>query len=499
MKILTTAQIREADNATIQTEPISSVDLMERAAKACVDWIRSNLPAEASFLVIFGTGNNGGDGLAIARLLFESGRKVNVFIQGKREEGTADHKVNLERLRLMSADIIQESFPVIDRNCVVIDALLGTGLSRPVEGETKDLIKKMNNSGAKILSIDIPSGMYGEDNSANDLDSIVQASTTLTFQCPKLAMLLPGAGDKCGKIVVLDIELNKEFIANAHSPYEFVTADVIKKIYQPRNKFSHKGSSGHALLVCGSEGKMGAAILATRACMHAGAGLTTVRIPANGEAIMQSGVPEAMVSADKGKEFLSTPFLADKQDAMGIGPGIGTYDETAAVIKQLIQDHRMPMVFDADALNILAKNMTWMGFLPKGCILTPHVKEFGRMFGTEQDPLKRLALLQRNAVKYNVCIVLKGAHTSIAGPDGKVYFNSTGNPGLAKGGSGDVLTGIITALLAQGYQSTDAAILGVYLHGLAADIAVTTSSEEALTPGDVIDNLGRAYREIVRP
>lgn len=460
MKILSAAQIREADAYTIANEPVTPEALMERAAGKCFDWIRSNFPSTKSFTVYCGPGNNGGDGKVIMRKLREAGLEVH-------EKGE-----------------------------VIIDALFGTGLSRMLEGEYLRQVEEINASGKPVISIDIPSGLFADDNAGNDLRRVVRATHTLTLQCPKLSMILPETGSCCGRIHVLDIGLHPAYLSGARTKYFFTDTGTVREIYEPREKFSHKGSYGHALLAVGSEGMMGAAVLALRACLHSGCGLVTARIPAGEKHIIQTAVPEAIVQPDANEKHLSGRWLGGKETAIGVGPGIGLQEDTVGFVKLLIQDTELPVLLDADALNILGKNPTWMGFLQPGTILTPHPKEFARLFGEEKDDLKRLELLTRHAVRLRSVIVLKGAHTSIGLPDGTVWFNATGNPGLAKGGSGDVLSGVITSLLAQGYPASQAAILGVWLHGKAADLAVQQSSEEALIPSDVIEKLGAAFKAL---
>ncbi|MCC7302059.1 MAG: NAD(P)H-hydrate dehydratase [Bacteroidia bacterium] len=460
MKILSASQIREADAYTIAHEPVSPDALMERAAGKCFEWIVRHFSSVRKFTVYCGPGNNGGDGKVLIHMLKEAGREVG-------ENGE-----------------------------VIIDALFGTGLSRPPEGKWAEQIEAINKSKKPVIAIDIPSGLFADDNGAGDPEHIVWATHTLTFQCPKLSMMLPFTGKYCGKIHVIDIGLHQRFIDTVRTKYYYTDERSVKEIYKPREKFSHKGTYGHALIAAGKEGMMGAAILAGRACLHSGTGLLTMRIPGGEKVVIQTALPEAIVDADTGVTCLSGRIRFVNETAVGAGPGIGTGEDTNSFIKLLIQECPVPLLLDADALNILSANPTWLAFIPAGTILTPHPGEFARLFGAEPDDLKRLDQLIRQAVRLRSVIVLKGAHTWIGLPDGTVWFNATGNPGLAKGGSGDVLSGIITSLLAQGYPPSHAAIFGVYLHGLAADIAVNASSEEALIPGDVISHLGDAFKAL---
>lgn len=460
MKILNAEQVREADAYTIKHEPISPEALMERAAGMCFEWIKKNFPDTKSFTVYCGPGNNGGDGKVIIRKLKETGCHVG------------------------------------PNGDVIIDALFGTGLNRPLEGQYAALVEEINRSGKTVISIDIPSGLFADDNTGNDLNRVVNADHTLTFQCPKLSMMLPKTGNYCGKIHVLDIGLHREFISGIRTRHYFSDTAVAREIFDPREKFSNKGTYGHALLAVGSSGMMGAAVLAIRAALHSGCGLVTARVPRGEKAIIQTAVPEAMVQTDENTNHISGRWIPGKETAIGAGPGIGKDEETASFLKLLIQETEIPLLLDADALNILSENKTWMGFLPAGTVMTPHPKEFSRLFGDEADDVKRMDLLASQAVRLRSVILLKGAHTAVALPDGTIWFNATGNPGLAKGGSGDVLSGVITSLLAQGYPPSQAAILGCWLHGKAADLALERSSEEALTPSDVIEKLGAAFKAL---
>ena len=501
MKILTSEQIREADAYTIAHEPVSSIDLMERAASACVAWITERFDASFKFNVFCGTGNNGGDGLAIARQLYNRGYDIEIFIVRFSDHCSKDFLVNEVKLKNLDVglnDITDEKpLPVFNtKTDVIIDAIFGTGLSRPVEGFTARIIHQINKSNVPVIAIDLPSGLFTGDNSSNNIQNIVKASYTLTFQVPKLAFMLPENADFLGEWHILDIGLSEKFISEISTAYFYVDIAFIKTIYRKRTKFSHKGNFGHSLLVAGSQGKMGAAVLASKACMRAGTGLLTVHIPKRGINILQTSIPEAMLDIDSNEKYVSGNIETEKFDAIGIGPGIGLEKETQGLLKLLIQNTSVPLVIDADALNIISENKTWISFLPARSILTPHPKEFERLAGKTSNSFEGLQKLKELAVKWGVYIVLKGANTAIVGPDGIIYFNSTGNPGMATAGSGDALTGILTALLAQGYSSKEACVLGVYLHGLAGDIAAGELSQEALTASDIIYFLGEAFKKI---
>lgn len=500
MKILNGQQIREWDQYTIQQEPISSIDLMERAAGRCVDWLEENNFLRCPFTIFCGKGNNGGDGLAMARMLLQKQCTVSVHILEFGHIGTEDFQNNLKRLhqfKTVEIHFIQseENFHEFDKNEIVIDALFGSGLNRPLEGVSAALVDHINNSDCKIVAIDIPSGLP-VDHSVKG-NSIIQADHTLSFQVQKLAFLLPENASFVGEVHILDIGLHPDFYNSVETCYELTDDKIISPIYKPRKSFAHKGNFGHALLVTGSYGKMGAAVLCAKSCLRAGAGLTTCHIPKCGYEIMQTAVPEAMVMVDFNSSIL-TKIEEDltKYNCIGIGPGIGTASETKRLLNEIFESYANPVVLDADGLNIVAADQKLMTKIPPGSILTPHPKEFERLFGKTGNDYARLELAQQKAKELNVVIVLKGHHTFIATPGGKGYFNNTGNAGMAKGGSGDVLTGILTALLCQGYDSIEAAIFGVHLHGLAGDLAASKFSQEALVAGDIIDNLGKAISSI---
>lgn len=500
MKILSAAEIREWDQYTIRQEPIASIDLMERASAACVQWLTKQYPDTASFGIFCGKGNNGGDGLAIARMLLEQQYKVSVHILEFGHKGTDDFQTNLARLhKLANADIhfIQsaDNLHPIPKDQVIVDALFGSGLNRALEGVTSELVEHMNSSGSEIIAIDIPSGLFTDRSSRGAL--AVRANHTLSFQCYKPAFLFAENSAFIGEVHVLDIGLHPDYYNNLQCQFEMTDLASIRSIHKPRNRFAHKGTYGHALLVAGSYGKMGAAVLSARACIHSGAGLLTCHIPKCGYDIVQSAVPEAMVMTDFNSSF-STRIDVDLAafDSIGIGPGIGTAAETKMLLREIFDSYRSPVVLDADALNLIATQKDLLKLVPAGSVLTPHPKEFERLFGETANDFERVLLALQKAKELACIILLKGHHTLIATPDGKGFFNSTGNAGMATAGSGDVLTGILAALLAQGYSSIEAAILAVFLHGLAGDLAVKEQSMEALIASDIIQHLGPAFSSL---
>lgn len=495
MKILTAAQIRAWDEFTILHEPVSSWQLMERAARQCVQWLLDNGYGQRHFSVFCGKGNNGGDGLAIARLLWEMGTGVTVYIPEFGHKGTEDFQDNLARLHALPVNIIfiqsEAHFHLLPPGELVIDALFGSGLNRPPEGLNASIITFINHSGCEVISIDIPSGLSSEGSSIHHC--AIRASHTLSFQCMKPAFFLPENAERLGRIHVLDIQLHPAFEQETDNHFNLLLQNSIEQIYRPRPDFAHKGDFGHALLVAGSPGKMGAAILSARACLRGGAGLLTCLVPEPGLPIIQTAVPEAM--AITGMEQVAA---LKKIRAIGIGPGMGVDESGRALLQSVLAIKTVPLILDADALSLLALHPELLAQVPAQSILTPHPAEFDRLFGPSANDWARLEKALQKAKELNLFIILKGHYTLIAGPEGKNYFNTTGNPGMATGGSGDVLTGLLAGLAAQGYNTPHTCLMGVYLHGLAGDLAAATLSEEALVAGDIVDFLGAAYQTISR-
>lgn len=490
IKILSAAQIKALDAYTIQHEPISSINLMERASNAFVNWFTERIDATRKVCVVCGTGNNGGDGLAIARLLKELNYRVQVWIVRGGVNESLDFTFNLNRLtdkKIAVHEITKTVEAAAFESCdVLIDAIFGTGLSRAPEGLYAQVINVMNEASALRVAVDLPSGLQAD---APSTGLIVRADYTISFQLPKLAFLLPQYASVVGEWTTVDIRLNKEFIRSAVTPYAITTSKDCKQIIKPRTSFQHKGNFGHALLIAGSLGKTGAAVLAARAALRSGVGLLTVHIPKSSNVILQTAVPEAMTDLDAHDAFTTYCSSIDQYHTIGVGPGIGQQPETINALAKVLTQFEKPMVLDADALNILASHRELLPVVPKGSILTPHSKEFERLVGTWTSDFQRLEKQQELAAKLKCVVLVKGAYTAIASPEGNIYFNSTGNPGMATGGSGDVLTGILTGLLAQGYSSMDAARLGVFLHGKAGDAAARAKGMTALIASDIIDEL----------
>jgi NAD(P)H-hydrate epimerase len=499
VNLYTAQQLKEWDAFTVAHEPIQFIDLMERAASASVQWLLQHTGRQKTYLVVCGTGNNGGDGLAIARLLHQQKVLVQVFVlEGIGNKATA-FSTNIERLQQAGIQPVLVKtptlFPQPQKDAVVVDALFGTGLSRPLDGIAAQLVNHLNAVAQNIVAIDVPSGLLLEQSSVGN--AVIHARYTLSFGATKMAFLLPENEAFTGDVAVLDIGLDRHFEAAA--PYVLLDKSWIQRLYKPRSRFGHKGSYGHVLIVGGSAGKIGAVVLSAKAALRAGAGLVSVLVPKLGYHIVQTAVPESMCIIDEGDEILT----AVQQDmgryaAVGVGPGMGTAPETGKAFSVFLSRLEQPVVADADALNCMAQDSSLLSAMPKGSILTPHPKEFERLFGYSANDFERIEKALLMAKQFRFYIVLKGHHTFIATPDGQGYFNSTGNAGMATGGSGDVLTGIIAALLAQGYSSLEACMLGVYVHGAAGDIAAAKSSEEALIASDIIDNLGGAFKQFVQ-
>ncbi|HEX6223295.1 MAG TPA: NAD(P)H-hydrate dehydratase [Chryseolinea sp.] len=494
LKILSTNQIRELDAYTIQHRPISSIDLMESACRAIYTWFNEHYNPTCKIGVVCGTGNNGGDGLGVARLLNDAGYNVQVWIIKGSMPESQDFKVNLERLNgkleiaYVADKISSDAFQQCD---VLLDAIFGSGLSRAPQGIYAAVIDGLNEVSIPKIAIDIPSGLMADTPSDG---VIVKAKYTLSFQVPKLAFLFPANHAFVGHWVLLDIGLHKEFLKKVETKYFYFVQKDVRRILRVRSKFDHKGKFGHALLIAGGLGKMGAAVFASRAALRSGLGLLTVHVPASGYSIIQSSVPEAMASVDENADFFSSPPALSSFSVIGIGPGLGQSERTVEGFKKLLMLRKIPFVIDADALNILAANRDFLQSIPEGSILTPHPKEFERLVGEWKNEFERLEKQQKLAADLKSVIVLKGANTSIASPDGTVYFNSSGNPGMAKGGSGDVLTGILTGLLAQQYSAIEAAQLGVFLHGFAGDLAAYEMGMNSLIPSDLIKFLPEAFK-----
>jgi NAD(P)H-hydrate epimerase len=501
MKLFSTKQIAELDKYTIENEPIADVDLMERAAIQITNWLAKEFTTEQKIVVFAGPGNNGGDALAVARQITELGFICEVYLLdfGKLLKGSP--AINWERLekqgKVKLSKIAEiEAFPEINLTDVILDGMFGSGLNRLLKDFPAEIVQKINRLENMVVAIDIPSGLMGEDNSEDNSETIIRANSTLTLQFPKISFLFAENEQFIGRWEVLPINLHPEGIRRIQSNFYFIEKSDVTKIMPQRTTFQHKGDFGHALLIAGSFGKMGAAVLASKACLRSGVGLLTTHIPQKGYLVIQTAVPEAMASTDRHDlVFTDLPELKF-YSAIGVGPGLDKQLGTAHAFHLLIKQTKVPLVIDADALNILSENRAWLAELPENSILTPHPGEFKRLVGKTKNAFEAVQKQLHFSKRYKVVVVLKGAFTTISTPSGKLYFNSTGNPGMATAGSGDVLTGIILGLLAQGFSSENAAVCGVYIHGLAGSLAAEAISQPALIAGDVVDFLGDAFISI---
>lgn len=503
--VLSPQMIREADAYTIANEPIAAVALMERAAAACAGQLEAAIRSGRfgsvrSILVVSGMGNNGGDGLAMAVLLKQAGYAVAVALIIHAKQQSPENAVQQQRAVDAGVDV-QECASANDLDRIgadlVIDALFGTGLRAALEGVAREAVVWMNSSGRPIVAIDMPSGLLAESNAGNDHEGIVRAALTLTIEVPKLSLLLPENAGFVGAWQLVPIGLHADFVRNCSTTYQLVEAHDVRALIKPRPRFAHKGSFGHALLIGGSLGRMGAMVLATKAALRSGAGLVTAVVPDEGLSALQIAAPEAMCHPGCGKEVLERLPSLDAYSSVAIGPGLSLQLTAGHVLEELLEQVNVPLVLDADALNIIAKQPALLHALPKNTVLTPHPKEFerlaGRAFATGYD---RLQAARQAASDWNCHIILKGAYTAVCAPDGMVRFNPTGNSGMAKGGSGDALTGLLAGILAQGYSIGDACGLGAYLHGLAGDIAADQLGQHGMTAMDLVQDIPAAWRAL---
>lgn len=502
MKIFTSAQIKELDKFTIENEPISSLNLMERAAQTMTRSITELWGTATPIVVFAGPGNNGGDALAIARMMADQGYQIVAYlfnISGHLSPDCAANKKLLEEHKHIQQffEVTQEfDPPVLDEKTLVIDGLFGSGLNKPLAGGFASLVKYINASPSKIVSIDAPSGLMAEDNTYNIKANIIRAYLTLTLQQPKLSFFFAENQQFIGQLRVLDIRLSQEGIQKMDSSYTVIEENDIRNSLLPRNPYAHKGQMGHALLIAGSYCMAGAALLAAKACLRSGVGKLTVNSPRRNIPMIQQSVPEAIIKTGAEEIIFAESVDTEEYNAMGIGPGLGQSEQTAIALIAQLRRTQCPIVADADAINILANHRAWLQQLPKGIILTPHPKEFDRLEGHSADSYERLTKACNLAERLQGIVILKGHYTAICMADGHVMFNPTGNAGMATAGSGDVLTGIITGLLARGYQPKEACMVGVYLHGLAGDLAAAELGEESLLASDIIQYLPRAFKRL---
>ena len=499
MKIFTAQQIYEADKSTIVNQQITSDELMERAATQLFTWLHSRLQGAPVKIHLFcGIGNNGGDGMVLARHLQEHGYLIGVHVVTYSEKRSHDFLLNLDRLkeRKIWPNFLgpNDELPKIDKEDIIVDAIFGIGLNRTPDDWVIKVIQHLNNSRAFILSVDIPSGLFVDKAPKNE-DSIVRANHVLSFQAPKLIFFLPQTGIYSNQWEILDIGLDKDYLNSVDNVYELIGKNEVLPWYKPREKFSHKGTYGHSLIIGGSYGKIGAVILASDACLNTGSGLVTAYIPTCGYIPMQTALPEAMVITDTNEKMVSDIQFDITPTVIGLGIGIGQDDITIGALKEFLRTNKTPLVIDADALNIISKNKEFLKMLPAQSVLTPHPKELERLIGSWQDDFEKLEKAKAFSKQHDLILVIKGAHT-ITLYNGKGYINTTGNPGMATAGSGDVLTGMVTGLIAQGYDSLRATVFAIYLHGRSGDLAVEQCGYQALTASEIIDFIGDAFLDL---
>jgi len=491
LPLLLSSQIREADAYTITHEPIASIDLMERASKAFVGWFVNHFPEKKKTISVYcGTGNNGGDGLAIARMLDQHGyEKVGVKIARFSDRSTDDFNSNLERLRSTSVPVreLQAGEEFDSENAeIIIGALLGTGLNKPLSGDFERLVNYLNGLERTVVSVDVPAGLFADGEVPKDAVAL-KSDLVITFQQPKINFLLPESGPfvKCWEAV--NIGINGKFIHSLNSPYQLVEEKDIRSKLKPRQRFTNKGTYGHALIIAGQPETMGAALLASSACAYAGSGLTTACVPKSGLTALNSYHPEVMAIVREESELPEIEWT--KFNTIAIGPGLGKDEGALTLFAEVLKNYDRPMVIDADALNMLSENPGLWKHVPEGSVLTPHMKEFDRLFGEHQNWWQRLQTAREKAKEYQVYIVLKNDYTITITPGDKLYFNSTSNAAMASGGMGDVLTGIIAALLAQKYPPEDACIIGNYIHGKAGDELAVPNRMYVVLPGRLVTQL----------
>jgi len=501
MKILNPEQLKIIENETVVKQNIELIDLMERAATAVFEQIKlKHRISNTDFVVFCGSGNNGGDGLVLSRLLKNGGSNPKVYLL-KSENYSEDNLANQKRLKKTGVETIYfDEYTDFDfsNQPVVIDTLFGYGLNRPVEGGLKKIIDKINQSNCQIISVDLPSGMYCDRLNSAD-DSIVHSDICLTFDSPKLSMLLPENSKNIKDFQILDIGFDRNSIESQSTDFYYTDRASVSGLKKQRERFGYKYNYGNLLVVGGSRGKMGAVFFSAKAAMRCGAGLVTAYIPKDGSTILQSLLPEAMLMTDFSEDRIIGFPKINRFDTIAIGPGLGTDEKTEFGFEQFLSENEFKnkkLIIDADGINLLSQNKNLLRKLPKNTILTPHDKELERLIGGWNDSIEKINKIKNLTKEYGLIVVSKGAFSQIHTADGKIYFNSTGNPGMATAGSGDVLTGMIAGLLGRGYEPKEAAILGVYLHGLSGDLAVDEIGEESMIATDLIDFIPKAFQKI---
>ena len=504
MKLFSKEQIYEGDKLTTERQKISSTDLMERAGIQIFNWIHTRMQgAQVPIHVFCGIGNNGGDGLVLSRHLINHGYNVVTYIVNCSDKRSKDFLVNYDRIKSVTKEWPKMlscsgdfSEIVINEKDIIVDAVFGIGLNRPPNDWVIELFEKFRNSKAFTLSIDIPSGLY-TDKAVENEKAVVNAGYTLSFQSPKLVFFLPSTAKFTVQWEALDIGIDRDYLMQTDTEVELICKYEVLPLYKPREKFSHKGDFGHVMILGGSYGKIGAVNLASRAALSVGSGLVTAYVPKCGYHSLQSSIPEVMVITDDNETTIRKIKYEIEPTVIGVGVGLGTTTETAKAFETFLKENKMPLVIDADGINLLSKKKTLLKLVPEQSILTPHPKELERLVGKWSDDFEKLNKVKAFSKKYNLIVLIKGANSITVYLD-KFYINTTGNPGMATAGSGDVLTGIISGLLAQGYESLAATIFGVYLHGRSGDIALEDYGYQSLIASHIIDTIGEAYIDLFK-
>lgn len=503
MKIFSKEQIYEGDRLTAQKQNITSTELMERAGVQIFNWLHVRMQgAQVPIHVFCGIGNNGGDGLVVARHLITHGYNVKTYIVNCSDKRSKDFLINYDRIKETTKEWpemlkCKADFPQIDKDDIILDAIFGIGLNRPVDEWVSQLFMHFRASQAYTLSVDIPSGAY-TDKVVDNENHVVRANHTLSFQSPKLIFFLPDTAQYSLQWEVLDIGIDREFLFNTETEAILIGKHEVLPMYQPREKFSNKGSHGHALIIGGSYGKIGATLLASRAVLASGAGLVSTFVPKCGYTILQTALPEAMVITDNDDKIITEINFDFEPKVVGLGVGMGTDPKSLIALEKFLKGNKTSLVVDADGLNLLSQKKALLKLLPEQSVLTPHPKELERLIGKWNDDFDKLKKVKAFSAKYKVIVVIKGANT-ITVSNGIFYINTTGNPGLATAGTGDVLTGVITGMIAQGYDALQATLFGVYLHGKSADIAIEDYGYQSLIASHVIETIAEAYIDLFKP
>ena len=516
MRVLTAVQMKEADRRTTDEIGIPSVVLMENAGRQVVAAIESTYSDlnERHVAILCGRGNNGGDGFVIARTLAQRGVEISVFLLGSAADVKGDARTNLEVLARLGLSVIEVSdsqawelhFAEFSACTLVVDAIFGTGLRGPLSGLVESVVADVNAAGMPIVSVDLPSGLSAD--ATEPIGNSIEAGVTVTLAAPKLSLILPPAETRAGDIVIADIGIPLEVVDGLDGPrVELLTRSAMRDLITPRTADTHKGDYGHVLVVAGSPGKTGAAHLTALAALRSGAGLVTVATPASCVNIVATMAPEYMTTAiaEVGSELDPAsvdPVLLGARDVIALGPGLGQGSLTTQFVRRLVDRATMPLVIDADGLNAFVGDPEQLsGREGHDVIITPHAGEMGRLVGMSSQEVQanRLDIARNFATGHNVYVVLKGHRTLIATPDGRIFINPTGNAGMATGGTGDLLTGMIAAWLAQLLDAEAACKLAVYVHGIAGDLAEAAEGEAAMTAGDIAAHLGDAVLELIAP